>query len=64
MAECAAREASDKVVRFLRYEVREGREVGEVVVIPEAFIANRNQECILRLELLDFEGNGEVESDA
>jgi len=32
---------SDKLVRDLQYEVREGREAGEVVVIPKAFIANR-----------------------
>jgi len=43
-------EAPDQVVRFLQYEVREGREAGEVVVLPKAFIANCNQTCILRLE--------------
>jgi len=36
-------------VRFLQYEVREGREAGEVVVLPKAFIANCNQTCILQL---------------
>jgi len=35
------------VVRLLQYEVREGREAGEVVVIPTAFIANRNSSFIL-----------------
>jgi len=36
------------VVRLLQYEVREGREAGEVVVIPKAFIANRNSSFILQ----------------
>ena len=40
------------VVRVLQCEVREGREAGEVVVIPKAFIAKRNQSFILQLELL------------
>ena len=35
------------VVRELQYEVREGREAGEAVVIPTAFIANRNSSFIL-----------------
>jgi len=39
------------VVRILQYEVREGREAGEVVVVPSAFIAKRDQTCILRLEV-------------
>jgi len=39
------------VVRLLQYEVREGREVGEVVVLPKAFIAKRNKSVILQLEL-------------
>jgi len=43
------------VARELQYEVREGREAGEVVVIPTAFIAKRDSSFIL-LEL----GNGEV----
>ena len=38
------------VVHFLQYEVREGREVGEVVVIPKAFIAKCNQSFILQLD--------------
>ena len=37
----------DQVVRFLQYEVREGREAGEVVVVPSAFIANRDSSFIL-----------------
>ncbi len=43
------------VVRILQYEVREGREAGEVVVLPKAFIAKRNECCIYQLEL--FDGN-------
>jgi len=39
------------VARILQYEVREGREAGEVVVLPKAFIADRNQTCILLLEV-------------
>ena len=35
------------LARQLQYEVREGGEAGEVVVIPEAFIANRNSSFIL-----------------
>jgi len=42
--------ASDKVVRDLQYAVREGREAGEVVVIPKALIANRKNSFILHLE--------------
>jgi len=42
------------VVRDMQYEVREGREVGEVVVIPKAFIAKRNQSFILRLDQLEM----------
>ena len=38
---------TDQVVRVLQYEVREGREAGEVVVIPKAFIADRNSSFIL-----------------
>ncbi len=41
----------DRVVHYLRYEVREGREAGEVVVLPKAFIAKRNSSFILRLEV-------------
>ncbi len=40
--------SGDKVVRILQYEVREGREAGEVVVIPQAFIANCNSSFILQ----------------
>ena len=43
----------DRVVagaRFLQYEVREGGEAGEVVVIPKAFIADCNGPFILRLD--------------
>jgi len=40
------------VVRDMQYEVREGREAGEVVVVPSAFIANRNSSFIL----LEVEG--------
>ena len=35
------------VARELQYEVREGREAGEVVVLPSAFIAKRNGSFIL-----------------
>jgi len=35
------------VVRDMQYEVREGREVDEVVVLPKAFIAKRNSSFIL-----------------
>jgi len=45
-------ESRDQVVSpapFLQYEVREGREVGEVVVIPKAFIANCDGSFILHL---------------
>jgi len=38
------------VVRRLQYEVREGREAGEVVVVPSAFIAKRNQTFILLVQ--------------
>jgi len=38
------------VVRILQCEAREGGEAGEVVVLPKAFIAKRNQSCIMRLE--------------
>jgi len=37
----------DQLVHLLQYEVREGREAGEVVVIPKAFIAKRNSSFIL-----------------
>ena len=40
-------------VRFLQYEVREGREAGEAVVIPKAFIANCNGPFILQLNLFE-----------
>jgi len=39
------------VARIMQYEVREGSEAGEVVVLPKAFIAKGNQTCILRLEV-------------
>ena len=42
-------------VRFLQYEVREGREAGEVVVLPNAFIANCNGSFILQLNLFEEE---------
>ncbi len=35
------------LVRELQYEVREGREAGEVVVIPTAFFAKRDSSFIL-----------------
>jgi len=35
------------VARILQYEVREGREVDEVVIVPQAFIANRDSSFIL-----------------
>jgi len=41
--------APDQPVRVLQYEVREGGEAGEVVVLPKAFIANRNGSLILQL---------------
>jgi len=37
-----------RLVRLLRYEVREGREAGEVVVIPQVFIANCKVPFILQ----------------
>ncbi len=43
------------VARYLQYEVREGREAGELVVIPKAFIANRNGSFILQLNLFEEE---------
>ena len=43
----------DQLVHLLQYEVREGREAGEVVVIPESFIADRNQSVILQLNLFE-----------
>ncbi len=42
--------SGDKVVHYLQYEVREGREAGEVVVLPKAFLANCNGSFILRLD--------------
>ncbi len=38
------------VVRELQYGVREGREAGEVVIIPKAFIADRDS-CFILLEV-------------
>jgi len=38
------------VVRDMQYEVREGGEAGEVVIIPKAFIAKRNQSFILLVQ--------------
>ena len=38
------------VVRILQYEVREGSEADEVVVVPQAFIAKRNQSFILLVQ--------------
>ena len=35
------------VVRDMQYEVREGREAGEVVIVPQAFIAKRDSSFIL-----------------
>ena len=52
------RVAPDRVVdpvQFLQYEVREGREAGEVVVLPKAFIANCNGSFILQLNLFGEE---------
>ena len=43
------------VAPFLQYEVREGREAGEVVVLPKAFIANCNGPFILQLNLFGEE---------
>ena len=39
-----------KLAQFLQYEVREGREAGEAVVLPQAFIANCNGSFILQLD--------------
>ena len=44
-------QAVDGVAPFLQYEVREGREAGEVVVLPKAFIANCNGPFLLQLNL-------------
>jgi len=41
-------ESGDRAVRVLQYEVREGREADEVIVIPSAFIANRDSSFILQ----------------
>jgi len=41
------REGVTGLVRDLQYEVREGREAGEAVIIPTAFIAKRNSSFIL-----------------
>ncbi len=41
------REGVTGLVRFLQYEVREGREAGEAVIIPTAFIAKRNSSFIM-----------------
>ena len=49
------------VVRELRYEVREGREAGEVVCIPEAFIVKRNQSFLL-LEVVNDGSEDQVHS--
>ncbi len=49
------------LVRSLQYEVREGREAGEVVVVPSAFIANRNSSFILQ-EFLNEDGDEGRES--
>ncbi len=38
-----------KPVQFLQYGVHEGREAGEVVIVPKAFIANCNGSFILQL---------------
>ena len=53
MVRLAFAEPADHVVRDLQYEVREGREAGEVVVVPQAFIAKCNQSFILQLRLFD-----------
>ena len=47
--------ADQDVAPFLQYEVREGGEAGEVVVIPKAFIANCNGPFILQLNLFEEE---------
>jgi len=44
------------VVRDMQYEVREGREAGEAVIIPQAFIANRNSSFILLEVVCDEKG--------
>jgi len=43
------------VARIMQYEVREGREAGEAVIVPSAFIANRDSSFIL-LEVMSDEG--------
>ena len=47
---CSRGSGDQDPVRFLQYEVREGGEAGEVVVIPKAFIANCNGSFILQLD--------------
>jgi len=42
------------VVRDMQYDVREGGEAGEVVIIPKAFIAKRDKSVILRFQLKLF----------
>ena len=44
-----------ELVRKLRYEVREGGEADEVMIVPQAFIANRNSSFILQLIILEEE---------
>ncbi len=44
------------VVRELQYEVREGGEAGEVVVLPKAFIAICNGSFILQVQLIPVGG--------
>ena len=40
----------EKAVRELQYEVREGREAGEAVVLVSAFIADCNSSFILQFD--------------
>ena len=54
------RPGGTEVVRHLQYEVREGGEAGEVVVIPKAFIANCNQSFLLLVVEEDEDGEDAV----
>ena len=45
------------LVRDMQYEVREGSEAGEVVIVPVGFIANCNSSFIL-LEVVGNEEGG------
>ena len=55
------REGVKGLVRLLQYEVREGREADEAVIIPTAFIARRDSSFILLEVVGDEEGLSECQ---